>query len=90
MLSDFASWERQLVQDSVVCGTVTLADENLQDELFKRGVSDSQVHGLDRAERALFLCRGSPLFTPHLVWKALPLLQRRAQHISPGAVLCRI
>ena len=34
MLSDFDSWERQLAQDSVVSATVTLADENLQDELF--------------------------------------------------------
>ena len=90
MLSDFDSWERQLAQDSVVSATVTLADENLQDELFKRGVSDSQVHCLDRAERALFSCRGSPLFTPHLVWKVLPLLQRCVEHISPGVVLYRI
>ena len=61
--------------------TVTLADENLQDELFKRGVSDSQVHCLDRAERALFSCSGSPLFTPLLFWKVLPFLLQCVEHI---------
>ena len=74
----------------MVSAIETLADENLQDELFKRGISDSQVYGLHRAEQALFFCRCSPLLSPHLVWNALLLLQRRAQDISPGAVLCQI
>ena len=87
MLSDFDSLERQLAQDSVVSATVTLADKSRQDELFERGVSDSHDQGLDRDEGAFFSCRGSPLFTPHLVWKVLPLWQPCVEHISPGAIL---
>lgn len=82
--------DSQLAQDSVVSATVTLADENLQDEPFRRGVSDSQVHCLDRDERPLFSVRGSPLVTPQPVWKVLTFLQRCAEHISPGAILYRI
>ena len=87
MLSDYDSWESQLTQDSMVSAMVTLADKNLQDELFERGVSDSHDQGLDRDEGALFSCRGSPLFTSHLVWKVLLLLPRRIEHMSPGGVL---
>ena len=54
MSADRASWECQLEQDFVVSAIETLADENFQDELFKRGISDLQVYGLHRAEHALF------------------------------------
>ena len=76
-----------MAQESVVSATVSLADKNLQDELFERGVSDSHDQGLDRDEGALFSCRGSPWFTSHLVWKVLVLLPRRVEHFSPGGVL---
>ena len=78
-----------MAQDSVVSAWVTLADKNLRDELFERGVSDSHDQGLDRDEGAFFSCRGSPLFTSHLVWKVLLLLPRRVEHIPPGGVLYR-
>ena len=70
--------------------TATLADANLQDELFERGVSDSHVNCLDRAERALFFSRVSPLTTPYLVWKVLPFLLQCVERISPVVVLYRI
>ena len=88
MSADGASWERQLAQDFVVSAIETLADESLQDELFKRGISDLQVYELHRAEQALFFSRCSPLLSPDLVWNALPFLQRCAVDIAPGVVLC--
>ena len=90
MSFDGASWVRQLEQDSEVSAIESLVDENLQDELFKRGISDLQVYDLHRAEQALFFASCSPLLSSDLVWNELPSLYRCAADIAPGVVLCQI
>ena len=68
----------------------SLVEENLQDELFKQGISDSQVYDLHRAEQALFSSSCSPWLPCELVWDQLPFLYRCAADIAPGAVACQI
>ena len=76
MSYDCASWDRQLEQDVVVSDIESFVEENLQDELFKQGISDSQVYDLHRSEQALFSSSCSPWLSCELVWDELPFLYR--------------